>query len=253
MNPIRTALAAALLATALLASGCGDNARQQAKDLPAPAASGTTTSAAAGPWQSAIDSTPAPAPGTAPQANLSEPFRISAAPAGATPRAVVTLILDPACPACRAFDRIAGPVLASYTSDPQVAVDYRVISFLDRAGPDRYSSRAANALYCAWADAALAGKTGAWRAYLERLFEAQPAEGGAGLPDSRLAALGDGQFPGLSECVAGEAHGAQVTANTRAVLADKSFKGTPTVLINGTEFSVSGAEDLRGAIDAAKG
>lgn len=254
MRVPRTAgIVAALLATAALAAGCSDDDAGRAKDLPKHSATSTTTvpyaSESAGSESSASSTTtPAGAP-----VDLAAPFRVTAAPAGTEPRVVVTLILDPQCPACKMFEQINGPTLASFADDPQVAIDYRVIAFLDRASSDDYSSRAANALYCAWADAAPAGKTAAWRDYLERLFENQSAEGGAGLPDSKLVALGDGDFPGLTGCVSSEAHRPQVKANTDAVLGNKDFKGTPTVLINGEDFQPGDPADLRQAIIAAKG
>ncbi|MFM9379089.1 DsbA family protein [Gordonia sp. VNK21] len=167
----------------------------------------------------------------------------------------VTVVQDMACPACKQFHEVYEDTLDDLSDDPDVQLQYRVIAFLDRMSNDEYSSRAANALYCAWsigADSRDAEWIDDWTDYQEELFEKQPREGGDGLSDARLVSLADGDFPGLDICVEQQRFGAAVTANTDQQLDDSDFQGTPTVLVNGKRHELSSPQDLKQAVDAAK-
>lgn len=161
----------------------------------------------------------------------------------------VTLYEDFQCPACKDFETAAGQQLASWVADGTVKLDYRPIAILDRASSTRYSTRSLNA-----AAAVVSTSPAAFQKFHDLLYAEQPAEGSAGLPDSRLVEL------------AGQA-GADSAAVSRA-LADKQYEGwaatvtdesskagvvqTPTVKVNGTELKQPTLENLTAAVDAAK-
>jgi protein-disulfide isomerase len=89
---------------------------------------------------------------------------------------------DPQCPVCQQFEAAVGPDVDAAIADGKVKVEYHIVSFLDRASENEYSSRAANALY-AVADAA---GPEVFAKYHQLLYENQPAEGTAGPEDDQL-------------------------------------------------------------------
>ena len=91
---------------------------------------------------------------------------------------------DPQCPICQQFEAAVGAKVEAAIADGKVKVEYHVVSFLDRASGNEYSSRAANALY-AVADTA---GVDAFAKYHALLFENQPAEGTDGPDDDQLVA-----------------------------------------------------------------
>ena len=54
---------------------------------------------------------------------------------------------DPQCPICQQFEAAVGEQVQTAIADGKVQVDYHIVSFLDDASENEYSSRAANALY----------------------------------------------------------------------------------------------------------
>ncbi|MCF8568786.1 thioredoxin domain-containing protein [Gordonia sp. HY002] len=179
-------------------------------------------------------------------------FRVTAAPG--QPKVIVTVIEDLGCPACQKFEAIVGPTLDGYADDTEVAIDYKVISFLDRVYPDHYSSRAANASYCVWhsGDGSL-GSAQTWRKFQSTTFGRQPTEGGPGLTDDELAAIAkQSGAPDVAGCITGGQYANEVSATTDETTDDSEFKGTPTVLVNGKEVTVTSAADVEDAVDAAK-
>lgn len=179
-------------------------------------------------------------------------FRVTAAPG--QPKVVVTVIEDLACPACQLFEKSVGPTLDGYADDTEVAIDYTVISFLDRAWPDHYSSRAANASYCVWHEGDGSPESArTWRDFQTAMFEEQPAEGGPGLDDSEIVAIAkQAGAPEVADCITGGQYSADVSATTDQTLDDPGFKGTPTVLVNGDELTVTTADDVKDAVESAR-
>ena len=174
-------------------------------------------------------------------------FAIGASDAPVT----VEVYEDFQCPACQAFEEASGPTLTELVDAGTVRLVYRPIAFLDRASTDRYSTRSLNAAACV-ADAA---GTDAFVRFHEALFAEQPAEGGAGLPDSRLVELAEGAgadrqaVSGCLENLEFESWARDVTdAASKA-----GVNGTPTVLVNGEPLAVPTPESLRAAVDRAAG
>jgi len=159
-------------------------------------------------------------------------------PAGATPEgdgiAVgagpvrVDVFIDFLCPFCRQFELAAGPTLAGLVADQRVSLVYHPMNFLDQASTTHYSTRAAASSGCA-------ADQGRFLEYANALFVQQPPEGGAGLSDAELAAIG--RTAGLPEtafdaCLS-EAPYLDWPSYVTARAADAGVSATPTVLVAG--------------------
>lgn len=158
----------------------------------------------------------------------------------------VTLYEDFQCPACRTFEQAVGPAIDQLRDAGAIRVEQRPLAFLDRASADRYSSRALNAVACV-----LDTSPEATEPFIDLLFAEQPAEGGAGLSDARLARLaGDAGAAGVARCIADGTFADWVQATTQRVLAG-GVTSTPTVLVDGQVLQDRSAEGLRAAVRAA--
>jgi protein-disulfide isomerase len=158
---------------------------------------------------------------------------------------VVEVYEDMQCPVCAQFAGDAGAVLKRYVDAGTVKVHYYVISFLNHVSTTNYSSRAANAVYCA-ADAGL------FEPYHELLFQKQPAEGGAGLTDDQLIRFGQqtGAGAAFADCVRPHKYNDFVNQITDKASRD-GINGTPTVLVNQQQVPNPNAAALQAAITAA--
>lgn len=154
----------------------------------------------------------------------------------------VTVYEDMMCPYCGLFEEVSSERLKEYAESGDVEVRYHVVSFLDRASEDRYSTRAANAL------AVVLDTAGAEVAveFHDALFANQPEEGGAGLSDEQM----------IDMAVEAGADGSAITGP----IADLKFEpwvedateawsmagytGTPTVTVNDERVDFTSAEDL---------
>jgi protein-disulfide isomerase len=176
-----------------------------------------------------------------------------ALPAGATaagvavgnPDAPVTidLYLDFQCPACAQYEQQAGATIDELVASGRARVVYHPVAYLNRFSSTQYSSRSSAAAGCA-ADAGVLPR------FAQLLFANQPPEGGAGLPDEQLVALGTqaGAGSGFAGCV----QDGRYAGWTRSVTDAASRAGitaTPTVLVNGREVERT-AEALRAAVVA---
>ena len=177
-------------------------------------------------------------------------------PAGATPYGItlgrpeapvaIDVYIDFQCPFCREFELGSGATLAQMVAAGQARVTYHPLSFFDRFSSTEYSSRSAAAAGCA-IDA------GVYPRFQTLLFEQQPPEGGVGLPDERIIALGrqagaGAQFDG---CVRAHRYGpwiSTVTAQANNVGVDS----TPILQVNGETVEHSD-EALREAVRSASG
>jgi protein-disulfide isomerase len=143
-------------------------------------------------------------------------------------RVRVDAFIDFLCPFCRQFELSSGPALAGLVADGQISLVYHPMNFLDRASTTNYSMRAAAASGCA-------ADEGRFTEYAHALFVDQPPEGGPGLSDAELAAIG--RTVGLADtpfatCVSDAPYldwAPYVTA--RAIAA--GVEATPTVLVAG--------------------
>ncbi len=138
---------------------------------------------------------------------------------------------DPQCPVCQQFEAAVGDQVAAAVDAGKVKVEYHVVSFLDRASENDYSSRAANAMY---AVADVAGVE-AFAAFHQLLYENQPAEGTAGPDDDQLVAwavqAGADQAEVRSQ-IEDKVY-EQFVANATDQMSKDGVTGTPGVFIDG--------------------
>ena len=165
-----------------------------------------------------------------------------AAPAGMSDRYAVavgdgsapttlTFYEDPQCPVCAAFEGEVGDAVGAAVAAGDVRVEYRVVSFLDHASANDYSSRAANALMVVQD---VAGPEAF--AELHRILSAhQPAEGTPGPDDDQLVAWAVEAGADESEVRGGIESGTfdQFVANATDQMSKDGVTGTPTVLVDG--------------------
>lgn len=188
---------------------------------------------------------------------MTHPIAPSHVPAGATPESDgifvgdgpvrVDAFIDFQCPYCRLFELSSGPTLAELVADQLVSIVYHPMNFLDEASTTDYSTRAAASSGCA-------ADQGQFLPYAHELFVNQPPEGGPGLSDAELAAIG--RAAGLADaafgtCLAGAPYldwPAYVTARAFAL----GVSGTPTVRVAGTMVRPD-ARTITAAVAAARG
>jgi len=170
----------------------------------------------------------------------------------------VDLYEDLQCPICNALEQ--GGLTKDFDAKVKatnIKVNYHVMSFLDSSSNgNKYSSRAANAAYCAADQSPEAfgkfhdiayGKDSSGQ-------NNQPAEGSNGVPDSTL--IDWGKQAGItsadfSTCVTSNQHKDLVAAVTEAA-SKKGVNGTPTAFVQGKEVKGKGnAAVTQAQIDAA--
>lgn len=172
--------------------------------------------------------------------------------------ATVRIVVDMQCPYCQRFEADHSELLRQSVADGSAQIEYNIAGFLDNASSTEYSTRAANASYCV-ADSG----TENYQKWLELMFQQQPPEGGAGLPDEQLVAIAHEAGytdPAVDQCVTNGTYKGYVAAKTDALLSDEGIDGTPTVFVNGEQLNLSVNQDgsfntapLADAIQAAAG
>ncbi|RAV14496.1 hypothetical protein DQP55_07890 [Mycolicibacterium sp. GF69] len=162
------------------------------------------------------------------------------------PKAVISMFEDFLCPACGNFEKQFGPTLNKLIDSGAVAVDYHMVSILDRAGQG-YSTRAANAAYCV-ADA----DNAAFRRFHSALFAQQPPEGVGPFPDNaRLieVARQAGVTGEVPACINNGRYNDMVKGLAKA----SGVNSTPTIRINGEDYSPSTPDALIADIEKIVG
>lgn len=154
------------------------------------------------------------------------------------------------CPICQAFEDETAKQLAAAVEDGKVNVEYRMVSFLDRASKNAYSSRAANAA------AAVLDTAGheAFAAFHAALFADQPAEGTAGPSDEELidqAVEAGAAYSKVAPLIENGAYDDWVIAATDA-MSRAGVNGTPTALIDGKVAGSNPAETIAAVLAAVK-
>jgi protein-disulfide isomerase/uncharacterized membrane protein YphA (DoxX/SURF4 family) len=172
---------------------------------------------------------------------------------------LVDLYEDFQCPTCNALEQSGlATSLAAKIKATNIKVNYHVMSFLDSlSNGNKYSSRAANAGYCA-ADQSpetfqkfhdiLYGKDASGQ-------NNQPAENTNGRPDSQLIAWGKEAgitSASFSTCVTANEHKDLVAGVTEAA-SKRGVNGTPAVFVDGKRVGSAGVTvaQIDSAISAA--
>ena len=142
----------------------------------------------------------------------------------------VRVVADLQCPACKQFEAANGETLAKAAADGTASVEYQIISFLDKASTNQYSSRAANASFCV-----AKSDTTKYQSWLQTMFEKQPAEGGAGLSNDELVQIATDvgyTDPAVATCIVDKPYNDYIQQVTQTTL-QSGVKSTPSVYING--------------------
>jgi len=169
---------------------------------------------------------------------------------------LVDVYEDFQCPICNDLEQSGlATDLAAKVKATNIRVNYHVMSFLDSlSNGNKYSSRAANAGYCA-ADES----PDAFQKFHDILFgksggvNNQPAEGSKGKPDSQLTAWGKEAgitSAAFSTCVTSNQHKDLVAAVTEAA-SKRGVNGTPAVFVAGTRVGSEGDAVTVAQVDAA--
>jgi protein-disulfide isomerase len=191
----------------------------------------------------------AQAPSGTPQ-NIGGNFGIPTGPASTSdgkPRVVIEMYEDFQCPICKEFEAADGAALKSWQQAGIVRLVYHPVAFLDRASTTNYSTRALEA-----AVSVQSSSPSSFQAFHDLLYANQPAEGSAGLPDSRLADLA-AQAGADRATVAADLSSQRFKAWTvQATDAfSQKYAGTPTVLVDGKQQQALDLTSLRAAVAAA--
>ena len=173
---------------------------------------------------------------------------------------VVLVYFDYMCPYCGKFEAANDSELKTLREAGGVTVEYHIISFLDgQSAGGQYSTRAANA------SAVVAdGAPEAWSDFHSALFESEPTEGTQGLSDKELADIATDagvpqdvvdRFTVAADDGDWRIFAPWVVANTNTAATDLGKLSTPTVLIDGEQFTgdMYTAGPLTAAVEAAKG
>lgn len=158
---------------------------------------------------------------------------------------------DPQCPICKQFEATVGDKVATAVDQGDVSVEYRVVSFLDDASSTDYSSRAANALL---AVQDVAGPDAFIKMH-DLLYENQPEEGSAGLPDSQLVdyAVQAGADEAEVRPLIEDKAFAQWIKNATDAMSKNDVTGTPTVFIDGKKAGDNPQQSVDAVLKAVGG
>lgn len=155
----------------------------------------------------------------------------------------LTIYEDLQCPICAQFEAATGAEIEQGIESGDVQVEYRMVSFLDRASDNDYSSRAMNA---AIAVQETAGSE-AFKQFHDELFAAQPEEGTAGPEDDELVdrAVEAGAEESAVRALIEEKTYEQWIKNATDGMSKNDVTGTPTIFIDGErqEGSIQEAVD----------
>jgi len=169
------------------------------------------------------------------------------AAAGTDPVKVI-LHEDFQCPACQSFEMQSGAFLNDLVKKGEIVIEYRPISFLDKASQNEYSSRALNAALCVLDADGVEG----YKKMHDLLYANQPAEQTAGPEDKELVATAEqAGYTGSDKCITQKKFGPWIEDAYKAAL-DAGFEGTPWVVIDGKDIASPTPAALQQAIDAAK-
>ena len=177
---------------------------------------------------------------------------------GKSSKVTIDIYEDFQCPYCQQFQESAGADINAMIASNEATVRYHMVSFLDSSSNgNRYSSRAANASFCA-SDIS----TSDFLKYHDYLYSTQngvaiqPAEGSNGRTDADLEgyakAIGiDGDtLTTFQTCVTSETHKALVEATTET-WSKRGYNGTPILVVNGKQISNPSKATLDAAVKAA--
>ncbi len=141
------------------------------------------------------------------------------------------------CPVCKQFEAQLGSTIQGLAAQGKLKLNYHVLNFLDDKTGAQNSTPAANGAFCAAAD-------GKFQEFHNAVFADQVAEG-QDVTDAQLAKwagvagiTGD-PLTTWTKCVSDGTYTRYVNSVNEAAFKIPSFKGTPTVIINGKDVDIS--------------
>lgn len=150
---------------------------------------------------------------------------------------VLETYVDFMCPFCGDFEESWGEEISGAVEDGSLELHIFPVGLLDHLsqGTD-YSTRAANALYCAVEE-----DPDSAYPYQDRLFENQPSEGSTGLDDDELISIAAEvgvESDTFEACVTDRAHADFVkqVSDEMPENPQSGSKGAPTVILDGDEW-----------------
>jgi len=143
----------------------------------------------------------------------------------------VVIYADPQCPICAQFEATVGDKVNEAIASGDIQVEYRIVSFLDDASTNDYSSRATNALMAVQDTAG----PDVFAKYLQILYENQTPEGGPGHSDDQLieyAVQAGADETKIRSQVEDKVY-EQWVVNATEAMSKNGVTGTPTVFVDG--------------------
>jgi protein-disulfide isomerase len=173
-------------------------------------------------------------------------------PTGEEPIEII-IYVDYQCPICAVFELPNSEQIKNWVETGAATVEMHALSFLDgRGSPNTFSSRAANAAMCVSEHS-----PDNFFSYNTRVFQSQPTEGAPGPENSELISfaqeLGATNLDQLSSCINNKDFGNWIKDSTERALTEPipgteiQISGTPTVLVNGVQYTWSTQEELASA------
>jgi protein-disulfide isomerase len=173
-------------------------------------------------------------------------------PSASNPPAVIDikLYIDYLCPNCGTFEKKNGDQLRAWVKTGAATIEIHPIAVLTtKSAGTQYSLRAANAAACV-----AEFSPDHFFDFNEQLFVDQPKEGTAGLTDQqiedRATKAGVTELTQVTKCIEDRRFRSWVqSATTRALNGPipganvKTIAGTPTIIVNGTQFKYTTAFD----------
>lgn len=163
----------------------------------------------------------------------------------------VVVYEDFMCPACAQFEDLHAANTALLVEKGVISMEYRMLSFLDRASTTDYSTRAMNAYIT------VMGKDSGndvAEQFRQTLFLNQPAEGGPGLSDEDLVAIAE-RLGAPSDAVERSQDGLLYEAyilNANDAASKDGVNQTPTVLVDGQALKNPFADFIPAVLEAAE-
>ena len=173
-------------------------------------------------------------------------------PAGEEPIEIIVYV-DYQCPICAIFEIPNSDQIRDWVATGAATLEMHTLSFLDgRGSPNAFSSRAANAAMCV-----AEHSPDNFYSYNTRLFQAQPTEGAPGPENPDLSAfaeeVGATNLEQVSSCINEKSFGNWIKEATQRALTepipgtDIQVSGTPTILVNGQQYTWNTGEELASA------
>lgn len=171
---------------------------------------------------------------------------------GETPVEII-IYVDFQCPICAVFELPNSDQIKNWVATGVATVEMHALSFLDgRGSPNAFSSRAANAAMCVSEHS-----PDNFFDYNTRVYKSQPTEGAPGPENAELISfaeeVGATNMEQVSSCINSKAFGNWIKDATERALTqpipgtDIQVSGTPTVLVNGQQYTWETGEELASA------